>query len=275
MTVRWTEGPGRADIEIQGQQAEPEGGRVEPVGPAHVQGQRPRARARHDAVPREPGRPGAAALRLAGQHGPARPADADLEARLVLGRARREDRPLPHARVGGVGGQAAQRGPARRGRVPLRLRPRDGRPREDHPREPQARRLGPVRGRDRDDRPHLAHDVAPHRPAPPDVRQGPRREVRRLDREGLPPRRRLRRPGAAEAAEGRALHGDVRPRLPLVPARGEPQHLARAERLHGRARAEPGEDAAGPLRPRQVLRGRRLVADEGLRASASGRSTST
>ena len=32
--------------------------------------------------------------------------------------------------------------------------------------------------------------------------------------------------------------------------------------VHG---AEPGEDAAGPVRPRQVLRGRRLVADEGLR----------
>ena len=82
-------------------------------------------------------------------------------------------------------------------------------------------------------------------------------------------------PAAAEGAEGRRLHGHVRPRLPLVPPRGEPQHLAGAERLHGRARPEPGEEPAGPLRPRQVLRGRRLVADEGLRASASARSTST
>ncbi len=41
----------------------------------------------------------------------------------------------------------------------------------------------------------------------------------------------------AEGAEGRRLHGHVRPRLPLLPARGEPQHLAGAERLHGRSRA--------------------------------------
>ena len=63
----------------------------------------------------------------------------------------------------------------------------------------------------------------------------------------------------AEGAEGRRLHGDVRPRLPLVPPRGEPQHLAGAERLHGLPRpGGPGEEPAGPLRPRQVLRGRRL-----------------
>ena len=100
MTVRWTEGQGRADIEIQGHRLSLEGRRLERVDPAHVQGQRPRARARDDAVPRDPGRPRAAPLRLARQHGPARPAVADLEAGLVLGGPRRR-RSASTARSGG------------------------------------------------------------------------------------------------------------------------------------------------------------------------------
>ena len=79
----------------------------------------------------------------------------------------------------------------------------------------------------------------------------------------------------AEAAQGRRLHGHVRPRLPLLPARGEPQHLARPERLHGRQGRERGEDAAGPLRPRasssRASTGRRRRPTR----SASARSTST
>ena len=238
---------------------------MERLGAAQLPRQRARARARDDAVRAARRRARAADLRLAGQHGPAQPAAADLVPRRLLEAAGGRDRALPHARLGRVGRQAAQRGQARRGAVPVRLRPRDGRPREDHPEAARDRRLGPVRGGDRDHRPHLAHDVAPDRPEAPDVRPGARREVRRLDREGLQARRRLRRPAAPEGAEGRRVHGHVRPRLPLVPPRGEPQHLAGPERLHVGRGPEPGEEPAGPVRPRQVLRGRRLVEDPRLR----------
>ena len=57
-------------------------------------------------------------------------------------------------------------------------------------------------------------------------------EVRRFDREGVSPGGRPGRQAASEAAPGHDLHGDVRPRLPFLPARREPQHLAGAERLH-------------------------------------------
>ena len=166
-------GPGRD--RDPGPEAQPEAGRVERLGAAQLPHQRARARARDDAVRAPRRRPRAAPLRLAGEHGPAQPAAADLVSGVVLEGARRPDRPLPHARLGRVGRQAAQRGPARRGAVPVRLRPRDGRPREDHPEAARDRRLGPVRGRDRDHRPHLAHDVAPDRPEAPDVRRGARR----------------------------------------------------------------------------------------------------
>ena len=56
----------------------------------------------------------------------------------------------------------------------------------------------------------------------------------------------------------------------------EPQHLAGAERLHGvRGPGEREEDAGRPLRPRQVLGGRRLEPRPAPTRWASARSTST
>ena len=192
-SVRWTEGSGQADIEIQGTKLTLKAGewsewvpvtfKVNALVKLHGMTQFHLIRAR----PRDP------ALREPGQPGPARPAHPDLQAGRLRGRPGEADRALPHAGLGGVGRQGAAGGPAGRGRVPLRLRARLRGPREAHPQEPRAHGLGPLRGRDRDHRPHLAHDVAAHRPAAPDVRPGAGREVRRLHREGLPPRRRPRR----------------------------------------------------------------------------------
>ena len=163
--------------------------------------------------------------------------------------------------------QAAQRGPDRRGRRSCTTRERAFDDREKHhPQEPGAGRLGPVRGRDRDHRPHLAHDVAAHRPPAPDVRRGARREVRRRHREGLSTRRRLRGPAAARRCRRTPSSWSCRTTASTRSGAGEPQHLAHPERLHDRSRVRATEKSlAGPLRPRQVLRGRRLVADQGLR----------
>ncbi len=80
----------------------------------------------------------------------------------------------------------------------------------------------------------------------------------------------------AEDAAGHRADGGLRPRLRLVPPRHELQHLAGAERLHDAdRRGQRPQEPRGPVRPGQVLRQRRLVEDQGLRARASGRSTST
>ena len=76
--------------------------------------------------------------------------------------------------------------------------------------------VGPARRRHRVDRPRPAHDVALHRPDPPDVRRGGRREVRRLDRARLQAVRQARRRGPAADRAGHAGLRAVRPRLPLV-----------------------------------------------------------
>ena len=224
---------------------------MERLGAPHLLLQLPGEGPRHDPVPGARGRPGAEDLRDARQLRPPRSPPIPIsQARRLLREARQADRPLPHHRLG-RGHLAPQRGPDRRGHLPRRLRPGLRRPRAHHLQEPRARRLGPVRGRDRDHRPHLPHDVAAHRPQAPHVQEGAGREVRRRHREGLSARRRPRGPAAGQGPEGRRVHGHVRPRLPLLPPRGEPQHLARAERLHGLRGPGGREEGPGrPLRPR-------------------------
>ena len=138
---------------------------------------------------------------------------------------------------------------------------------QHHLQEPRGRRLGPVRGRDRDHRPRLAHDVAAHRPQAPDVRRGAGREVRRRDREDLPARRRPRGPDPGQAAAGHRVHRDVRPRLPLLPPRREPQHLAgrRTATWCSRARRGAKKSLADLFGRGQVLGGRGLEPDARLR----------
>ena len=77
MTVRWSEGAGAADIEIQGQKLHLKAGEWSAWVPLTLQDQPARERPRHDAVQRARGRARAQDLRLARQHGPAQPADPD------------------------------------------------------------------------------------------------------------------------------------------------------------------------------------------------------
>ena len=68
----------------------------------------------------------------------------------------------------------------------------------------------------------------------------------------------------------------VGPRLPLVPPVGEPEHLARAGRLHGDPGPAAGrEEAQGSVRRRHVLGERRLDAHARRTRWGSARSTST
>ena len=106
-------------------------------------------------------------------------------------------------------------------------------------------------------------------PAPPDVRQGARRGVRRFDRAGLPKVRRVCRRSRRARRSRDADPDRLGPRLPLVPPVGEPEHLARAGRLHGDSGPAAGrKDAQGPVRRRHVLGKRRLDAHQGVRDGA-------
>ena len=168
--------------------------------------------------------------------------------------------PVPHARLG-RSDLAAQRRPHRREGLHGRSLPRLRRPRAGHPAADRHEAMGPAGRRHRVHRPRPAHDVAADRSDASDVRQGARREIRRLDRARLPQVRRLHRRGDVARRRDDADPDRVRSRLPLVPPVGEPEHLAGAGRLHG----DPGpaarrEEAAGPVRRRHLLGERRLDA---------------
>ena len=137
-------------------------------------------------------RPGTAAVRLAGELAAGQSAGADVVAGLVCRRHLRAARPVPHARLG-RGDVAAERGPHRREDVHGRSLPRVRRPRAGDPPADRREAMGSARRRHRIDRSRAAHDVAAHRSAAPDVRQGARGEVRRFDRARLPQVRRVRR----------------------------------------------------------------------------------
>ena len=84
-------------------------------------------------------------------------------------------------------------------------------------------------------------------PAPPDVRQGTRRGVRRLDREGLQKCDEF--VGEVVSRVDPTPDPDrLGPRLSFVPPVGEPEHLARAGRLHGNPGPAAGrKDAQGSV----------------------------
>ncbi len=70
----------------------------------------------------------------------------------------------------------------------------------------------------------------------------------------------------SRARSGDADPDRLRPRVPLVPPVGQPEHLARAGRLHGDPGPAAGrEEAEGPVRRRHLLGKRRLDAHQGLR----------
>ncbi len=117
-----------------------------------------------------------------------------------------------------------------------------------------------------------------HRPEASDVRRGAGREVRRLDRARLSPRRSVRR--RSPRAHRPRDHGArrLRPRLPLVAQGRQPQHLAGAAGLHGAAVSGPDarrEEARRPLRRRRRSGRTSTGRARGPTRWASARSTST
>ena len=261
------------------QKLDPQGRRVERLGAAHLQDQR-RSSSVHGMTqfyvleadrelqiygspvnmdPRNPPIPISQARRLLGASSPSRSASTARSA-------------------GPIGRQAAQRGPARRGRVPLRLATRPW----------TTARRSSSRASSTDDWDLFVAaiettDRVSHMmwrlidPKHPMYDKDAGREVRRRDREGLPARRRPRGPAAARSCPKDAVfmvmsdHG-----FHSFRREREPQHLAGAERLHGvRGPAGREEEPGRPLRPRPVLGRRRLDARPRPTRWASARSTST
>ena len=222
----------------------------------------------HDPVPRDPRRPRAAALRLAGQPRPARPAHPDLASPTDFSAKLAEQIGLYRTLGWAERHMAAERGPPRRGR---RSSTTASGP------STTARRSS-SRSLERDDWDLFVAaiettDRVSHMmwrlidPKHPMYDAGAGREVRRLHREGLPPRRRPRGPASRPSCRrtrvfivmsDHGFHSFRRER--------EPQHLAGAERLHGvRGPGEREEGPGRPVRPRQVLGGRGLEPDPRLR----------
>ena len=137
-------------------------------------------------------------------------------------------------------------------------------PRRDPP--PARLHARPVRGRLpvlllRRPGPGIAHDVARHGPRSSGARSGGRCAVRQRRDRPLPRSRRDGRRGHAALAGGNHVGGDVGPRIHLVAARLQPQHLVAGQRLHH-------ADEPAPAQRHPVFRQRRLGAHAGLRAGA-------
>ncbi len=247
------------------------------MGAADLQVQLPPERQGHDAVLRDPRGPGAADLRLTGEHGSANPPlpiskpdgfSAEIASKIglyrTLGWAESADKPLNEGRLD----EAAFLYDSNRAmddREKIIFENLDSQRDWD---------LFVAAIETTDRMQHMMWRLID--PTAPDVRRGSGGEVRRRHREGLPQRRRPRGALAGAAPQGRGLHGHVGPRLPFLPPRGEPQHLAGPERLHGfegqestKKTLEPTSSGGGSSSRASTGAGRRPT------PSASGRSIST
>ena len=198
MTRALDGGLGRAEIEIQGTKLDAEGRRVERLGAADVQGQRARERPRHDPVP-------PASARTASCRSTPRPVNMDPR-NPPIPISKPDDFSAQLAKQIGLyrtlgwaesADKALQRGPARRGRVPLRLRAGVRRPRAASSSRAWRRDdwdlfVAAIETTDRVS--HMMWRLID--PKHPMYDEGAGGEVRRRDREGLPARGRPRRAGS-------------------------------------------------------------------------------